>query len=216
MATYEDRSIQCVDCSESFVFTAGEQSFYNDHGLTNAPTRCKRCRDLRKSREGGPRARSHDAGGGGGAGRPMYSAVCAQCGNETQVPFQPSGDRPVYCRDCFQSRKSAGGNTAMRSMPDRTGPGHTGGARAGASRSAPRREGAAQVASNGQRETGAVKWFNEAKGFGFIQTDGGADVFVHFSAIHASGFKSLTEGDRVEFDVVEGDKGKQAANVEKI
>jgi CspA family cold shock protein len=63
---------------------------------------------------------------------------------------------------------------------------------------------------------GAVKWFNESKGFGFIQDDGGEDVFVHFSAIQTDGFKTLTEGDRVEFDVVPGEKGRQAANVTRI
>jgi CspA family cold shock protein len=60
-----------------------------------------------------------------------------------------------------------------------------------------------------------VKWFNEAKGFGFIAREGGPDVFVHFSAIQANGFKSLVEGDRVEFEVVEGQKGPQAADVVK-
>jgi CspA family cold shock protein len=69
---------------------------------------------------------------------------------------------------------------------------------------------------DGIRYQGAVKWFNEAKGFGFIQQDGGEDLFVHFSAIQGDGFKSLGEGDRVEFDVVQGNKGKQAANVTKI
>lgn len=63
---------------------------------------------------------------------------------------------------------------------------------------------------------GTVKWFNDAKGFGFIEQDEGPDVFVHFSAIQAEGFKSLNEGDRVSFDVVEGPKGPQAANVRKI
>ncbi|MGC9372777.1 MAG: cold-shock protein [Thermovirgaceae bacterium] len=62
---------------------------------------------------------------------------------------------------------------------------------------------------------GTVKWFNEAKGYGFITTDEGNDVFVHFSAIQMEGFKTLSEGQRVEFDVVQGDKGPQAANVEK-
>lgn len=63
--------------------------------------------------------------------------------------------------------------------------------------------------------TGSVKWFNEAKGFGFIsQDDGGKDVFVHFSAIQGSGFRTLTEGQKVSFDIQDGPKGPQAANVQ--
>ncbi|MDY0190871.1 MAG: cold shock domain-containing protein [Desulfuromonas sp.] len=63
---------------------------------------------------------------------------------------------------------------------------------------------------------GSVKWFNDAKGFGFIEQDGGPDVFVHFSAIGGDGFKSLAEGDRVEFEITDGQKGPQAANVVKL
>jgi cold shock protein len=63
---------------------------------------------------------------------------------------------------------------------------------------------------------GTVKWFNDAKGYGFISQEGGEDVFVHFNAIQAQGFKSLAEGDKVEFEVTKGPKGLQAANVRKV
>ena len=63
---------------------------------------------------------------------------------------------------------------------------------------------------------GSVKWFNDAKGYGFISQENGDDVFVHFNAIQASGFKSLSDGDKVEFEITKGPKGLQAANVRKI
>lgn len=63
---------------------------------------------------------------------------------------------------------------------------------------------------------GSVKWFNDSKGYGFIAQEGGEDVFVHHTAILGEGFKSLTEGDRVEFDVKQGPKGLQAANVRQV
>jgi CspA family cold shock protein len=65
-------------------------------------------------------------------------------------------------------------------------------------------------------ETGVVKWFNDAKGFGFITRQGGEDVFVHFSAIQASGFRSLQEGQQVQFTVTKGPKGFQAENVQPV
>lgn len=66
------------------------------------------------------------------------------------------------------------------------------------------------------RSTGKVKWFNDSKGFGFIEREDGKDVFVHFSALQEDGFKTLKEGEMVEFDVVEGPKGPQASNVVKL
>ena len=86
-------------------------------------------------------------------------------------------------------------------------PSHTGGQRAHAVSHA--------GGSDGRRQ-GAVKWFNANKGYGFIQTEEGEDLFVHFSAIQADGYRSLTDGDRVEFDVVDSNKGRQAANVTKV
>ena len=73
-----------------------------------------------------------------------------------------------------------------------------------------------RVKRRSQVEKGTVKWFNDAKGFGFITRQGGPDVFVHHTAITAEGFRSLTEGDQVEFEVTKGPKGLQAANVRKI
>lgn len=65
-------------------------------------------------------------------------------------------------------------------------------------------------------EQGTVKWFNDSKGFGFIEQEDGEDVFVHFSAVQGDGFKTLSEGDRVEFEIQQGPKGLQAANVSKV
>jgi CspA family cold shock protein len=211
MTPGEDQTIKCADCGEDFVFTAGEQAFYREHGLTHAPTRCKRCRDQRKAQgpgrgpgggggPGGARAPRHDGGGS----KQMYPAVCSNCGAQTMVPFQPTSGRPILCRNCFQAKKPA--REGAHAAPARgRGPRHS-----------------APVVSmgggggGGARMSGAVKWFNESKGFGFIQDDGGDDVFVHFSAISGDGFKTLAEGDRVEFDVVPGPKGKQAANVTRV
>ncbi|MDA8193213.1 MAG: cold shock domain-containing protein [Thermaerobacter sp.] len=64
--------------------------------------------------------------------------------------------------------------------------------------------------------TGRVKWFSAEKGYGFLEQEDGGDVFVHFTAINGEGFRTLNEGERVEFDVVEGDRGPQAANVVRL
>ncbi len=97
----QDKVIKCRDCGNEFTFTVGEQEFYRQKGFEHAPTRCKHCRENKKSGGGG--------GGGGFGGqsssREMYSATCSQCGAETQVPFNPTPGKPVYCRDCYQARK---------------------------------------------------------------------------------------------------------------
>ncbi len=94
---FRDKTLTCRDCGAEFVFTASEQEFFAEKGFTNDPSRCPACRAARKRQSGY-----------GSASRPqreMYDAICAECGAKTQVPFRPSGDRPVYCRDCFSKRK---------------------------------------------------------------------------------------------------------------
>ena len=230
MASTEDKSITCVDCGEEFLFTAGEQAFYRERGLTNEPTRCKSCREKRKA----GRSTTGGAGGGGGSSygrseKQMYPATCSNCGRETEVPFMPTAGRAVLCRDCFNASKGTGagagagagygggGGRGTRSADGYGGHGGGGGGRGGGGGGGtrPARASSPTGPSEG-RVQGSVKWFNDAKGFGFIATDSGEDVFVHFSAIGASGFRSLAEGERVEFDLVSGPKGKQAANVSKI
>jgi len=219
MATAEDKSITCVDCGEEFLFTAGEQAFYRERGLTNEPTRCKRCREARKANRG---SMGDGRSSGMGADKQMYDAVCTQCGKPTQVPFMPTSGRPVLCRDCFAASRPGGGERRGGSGGhgggggyggDRGDRGDRGAGHGGASR-APRAQ--APTGPSEGRTSGVVKWFNDAKGFGFVATDAGEDVFVHFSAITSDGFRSLAEGERVEFDVVSGPKGKQAANVTKV
>ncbi len=92
--TFQDKSLTCSDCGAPFTFTAAEQEFYASKGFANEPKRCPECRRARKSSAG-------QGSGGYGSPRQMFKAVCAQCGKETEVPFQPRGDRPVYCSDCF-------------------------------------------------------------------------------------------------------------------
>ena len=86
---FEDKTLKCVECGNDFVFSASEQEFYAEKGFTNEPKRCSSCRAARKARMNG------------GQTREMFKAVCAECGKETEVPFRPSEDRPVYCLDCF-------------------------------------------------------------------------------------------------------------------
>jgi CxxC-x17-CxxC domain-containing protein len=107
--SYADKTITCRDCGNEFVFTAGEQEFYAQKGFTNEPSRCPACRQARKA--GGGRGSYGDQdsygsrGGYGGGQREMFVTTCASCGREARVPFQPRGDKPVYCSDCFQEQR---------------------------------------------------------------------------------------------------------------
>lgn len=103
----QDKSMVCRDCGEEFIFTVGEQEFYQTKGFANEPSRCPQCRKVRKQSQS---TRSGSGGGGGGgygerAPRSMYQATCSQCGGVAEVPFRPSGNKPVYCKDCYQPRE---------------------------------------------------------------------------------------------------------------
>jgi CxxC-x17-CxxC domain-containing protein len=121
-----DTTLTCRDCGQAFTFTSGEQDFYASRGFSE-PSRCPDCRAARKSQRdsgssyGGGYGSSYGGGGGyssaGRGQREMFSATCSSCGKEAQVPFQPSGDKPVYCSDCFEQRRGAsrGGRSGGRS-----------------------------------------------------------------------------------------------------
>lgn len=94
-----DKTIVCKDCNSTFVFTENEQAFYKEKGFENEPQRCPECRAAKKA------ARGNSRGGFGRPERQMYDAICSECGCKTKVPFEPSGDKPVYCRDCYQPRR---------------------------------------------------------------------------------------------------------------
>ncbi|MFA6075018.1 MAG: zinc-ribbon domain containing protein [Negativicutes bacterium] len=94
---YTDKELTCRDCGVQFAFTAREQDFYAEKGFQNEPTRCPDCRRARKQQNNG--------GAGAGQRREMFNVTCSECGCDTQVPFRPSNDKPVYCRDCFQAKR---------------------------------------------------------------------------------------------------------------
>ncbi len=94
--SFQDKSIQCVDCGATFTFSAQDQEFFQSKGYTNEPKRCPSCRQARKAERGG---------NGGYGARQMYPATCGACGMSTEVPFSPRGDKPVYCSDCYRKIK---------------------------------------------------------------------------------------------------------------
>ena len=108
--TGTDKVLTCVDCSQQFTFTASEQQFYTDRQFSE-PRRCASCRAIRKASRGEAGNGTYAAGGYASRGyeraaREMFSATCASCGREAQVPFRPTGAKPVYCSDCFTERRS--------------------------------------------------------------------------------------------------------------
>src|SRR5881296_1862491 len=96
---HQDRTIKCVDCAEDFLWTAGEQVFFHDKGLKNEPKRCKPCKQAKNERLAAIAAAQTT----GVRQRIEVTVQCAQCGQQTTVPFYPSQGRPVFCRACFTS-----------------------------------------------------------------------------------------------------------------
>ncbi|MGC4105827.1 MAG: zinc-ribbon domain containing protein [Thermomicrobiales bacterium] len=122
-----ERTLTCRDCGQEFVFTVGEQEFYTQRGFSE-PQRCPTCRQARKAQRnqgGGGGYDSYSSGGGGGyssgggygggsrersfdsAPRQLYPATCSECGQPTEVPFNPSPGKPVYCRECYQAKRQS-------------------------------------------------------------------------------------------------------------
>jgi CxxC-x17-CxxC domain-containing protein len=96
---FQDRVLHCVDCGAEFTWTAGEQAFYADKKFKNEPKRCRACKARRAA---------HPVASSGPRERVETQATCSACGKTTTVPFKPTQGRPVFCRECFQQRKSAG------------------------------------------------------------------------------------------------------------
>ena len=93
---YQDEILTCRDCGNEFNFSASEQAFFAEKGFQNKPSRCPACRAARRAQNGSAAPQ-----------RQMYDVVCDGCGQPTQVPFQPRGDRPVYCRACFEAQRQS-------------------------------------------------------------------------------------------------------------
>ena len=102
-----DKTLVCQDCSQEFVFSASEQAFFAERQFSE-PRRCPSCRAARKAARGDFGGGSHMGGGRSYSSGPreMFSATCSNCGREAQVPFRPSGAKPVYCSDCFTARRA--------------------------------------------------------------------------------------------------------------
>ena len=98
--SFQEKSIVCSDCGASFTFSIEDQEFFQSKGYTNEPKRCSSCRQARKTERNG------SGNDGYRAQREMFPVTCGSCGKNTQVPFQPRGDKPVYCSDCYSKTRS--------------------------------------------------------------------------------------------------------------
>lgn len=102
-----DLQLICSDCGQEFAFSGEEQEFFRERGYS-IPKRCKPCRQAKKSEQ--PSGGGYYANGGGDQGGPRGTSVtCSGCGQQTTVPFEPRGDRPVYCQNCYQAKKKGSG-----------------------------------------------------------------------------------------------------------
>ena len=104
--SFQDKTLECSDCGNTFTFSAEEQGQFQSRGYTNEPKRCPECRQARKARQYGNSSNSYGSYGNDSRGytprRQMFPTVCSECGKETEVPFEPSEGRPVYCSDCYR------------------------------------------------------------------------------------------------------------------
>ena len=98
--SYSDKQITCSDCGTAFTFSTKDQEFFASKGFANEPKRCPTCRATRKQSTSGSRNY-------GSAPRQMFPVKCAQCGKDTEVPFEPRSDRPVYCSDCYNKVRAS-------------------------------------------------------------------------------------------------------------
>jgi CxxC-x17-CxxC domain-containing protein len=112
-STYNEKTLTCSECGAEFVHSVADQQRYAERGFTSDPKRCPTCRQARRAQQqrGGPRPSGGNLRSGGGEGdrgqRASYPVVCSSCGKETTVPFQPRGNRPVYCRECYQAQRDS-------------------------------------------------------------------------------------------------------------
>lgn len=98
---FEDKTLRCRECGQDFIFSAGEQEFYQQRGLQNEPGRCPSCRAAHRAQMAASRAL------GDHGPREMYTTTCAECGGEALVPFVPKTEKPVYCSSCFEKVRAA-------------------------------------------------------------------------------------------------------------